>query len=126
MKKIINTSNAPDPIGPYNQAILSDGTLYLSGQIGLDPISMKMQDESIETETRQVFKNIKAVLEKENYDFKNIVKTTIFLTNMDDFQKVNEIYGSYFEIGNEPARETVEVSRLPKGARVEISLIAIK
>ena len=126
MKKIINTSNAPDTIGPYNQAILFDGTLYLSGQIALEPISMKMQDESIETETRQVFKNIKAVLEKENYDFKNIVKTTIFLTNMDDFQKVNEIYGSYFEIGNEPARETVEVSRLPKGARVEISLIAIK
>ena len=126
MKKIINTSNAPDTIGPYNQAILSDGTLYLSGQIGLDPISMKMQDESIETETRQVFKNIKAVLEKENYDFKNIVKTTIFLTNMDDFQKVNEIYGSYFEIGNEPARETVEVSGLPKGAKVEISLIARK
>jgi 2-iminobutanoate/2-iminopropanoate deaminase len=87
---------------------------------------MKMRDESIETETRQVFKNIKAVLEKENYDFKNIVKTTIFLTNMDDFQKVNEIYGSYFEIGKEPARETVEVSGLPKGAKVEISLIARK
>ena len=126
MKKIINTSNAPDPVGPYNQAILFDGTIYLSGQIALDPISMKMRDESIETETRQVFKNIKAVLEKENYDFENIVKTTIFLTNMDDFQKVNEIYGSYFEIGNEPTRETVEVSGLPKGARVEISLIAIK
>ena len=126
MKKIINTSNAPDPIGPYNQAILSDGTLYLSGQIGLDPISMKMQDESIETETRQVFKNIKVVLEKANCNFENVIKTTIFLTNMDDFQKVNEIYGSHFEIGNEPARETVEVSGLPKGARVEISLIAIK
>ena len=126
MKKIINTSNAPAPVGPYNQAILFDGTLYLSGQIALEPISMKMRDESIETETRQVFKNIKAVLEKENYDFKNIVKTTIFLTNMDDFQKVNEIYGSYFEIGKEPARETVEVSGLPKGAKVEISLIARK
>jgi len=126
MKKIINTSNAPDPIGPYNQAILSDGTLYLSGQIGLDPISMKMQDESIETETRQVFKNIKVVLEKANCNFENVIKTTIFLTNMDDFQKVNEIYGSHFEIGNEPARETVEVSGLPKGAKVEISLIARK
>jgi 2-iminobutanoate/2-iminopropanoate deaminase len=113
-------------LDPYNQAILFDGTLYLSGQIALDPINMKMRDESIETETRQVFKNIKAVLEKENYDFKNIVKTTIFLTNMDDFQKVNEIYGSYFEIGKEPARETVEVSGLPKGAKVEISLIARK
>jgi len=126
MKKIINTSNAPDPIGPYNQAILSDGTLFLSGQIGLDPISMKMQDESIETETRQVFKNIKVVLEKANCNFENVIKTTIFLTNMDDFQKVNEIYGSHFEIGNEPARETVEVSGLPKGAKVEISLIARK
>jgi len=126
MKKIINTSNAPDPIGPYNQAILSDGTLYLSGQIGLDPISMKMQDESIETETRQVFKNIKVVLEKANCNFENVIKTTIFLTNMDDFQKVNEIYGSHFEIGNEPARETVEVSGLPKGAKVEVSLIARK
>ena len=126
MKKIINTSNAPNPVGPYNQAILCDGTLYLSGQIALDPINMKMRDESIETETRQVFKNIKAVLKKADYNFENIIKTTIFLTDMDDFQKVNEIYGSYFEIGNEPARETVEVSGLPKGARVEISLIAIK
>ena len=126
MKKIINTSNAPDPIGPYNQAILSDGTLFLSGQIGLDPISMKMQDESIETETRQVFKNIKVVLEKANCNFENVIKTTIFLTNMDDFQKVNEIYGSHFEIGNEPARETVEVSGLPKVAKLEISLIARK
>ena len=126
MKKIINTSNAPKPVGPYNQAILCDGTLYLSGQIALDPINMKMRDESIETETRQVFKNIKAVLKKADYNFENIIKTTIFLTDMDDFQKVNEIYGSYFEIGNEPARETVEVSGLPKGARVEISLIAIK
>ena len=79
MKKIINTSNAPNAIGPYNQAILFDGTLYLSGQIALDPISMKMQDESIETETRQVFKNIKAVLKKANYNFENIIKTTIFL-----------------------------------------------
>ena len=126
MKKIINTSNAPNPVGPYNQAILCDGTLYLSGQIALDPINMKMRDESIETETRQVLKNIKAVLKKADYNFENIVKTTIFLTDMGDFQKVNEIYGSYFEIGNEPARETVEVSGLPKGARVEISLIAIK
>jgi 2-iminobutanoate/2-iminopropanoate deaminase len=113
MKKIINTSNAPNPVGPYNQAILFDGTLYLSGQIALDPINMKMRDETIETETRQVFKNIKAVLKKADYNFENIIKTTIFLTDMDDFQKVNEIYGSYFEIGNEPARETVEVSRLP-------------
>jgi 2-iminobutanoate/2-iminopropanoate deaminase len=113
MKKIINTSNAPNPVGPYNQAILFDGTLYLSGQIALDPINMKMRDETIETETRQVFKNIKAVLKKADYNFENIIKTTIFLTDMDDFQKVNEIYGSYFEIGNEPARETVEVSGLP-------------
>ena len=126
MKKIINTSNAPNPVGPYNQAILFDGTLYLSGQIALDPINMKMRDETIETETRQVFKNIKAVLKKAGYNFENIIKTTIFLRDMDDFQKVNEIYGCHFEIGNEPARETVEVSGLPKGARVEISLIAIK
>jgi len=87
MKKIINTSNAPNPVGPYNQAILFDGTLYLSGQIALDPINMKMRDESIETETRQVFKNIKAVLKKADYNFENIIKTTIFLTEYGRFSK---------------------------------------
>lgn len=126
MKKIINSKNAPNPVGPYNQGILFDGTLYLSGQIALDPVTMKMMNKCIETETVQVFKNIKAVLEEAKYNFKNIVKTTIFLQDMNDFQKVNEIYATYFSEGDEPARETVEVSKLPKGAKIEISVIAKK
>jgi len=126
MKKIINSKNAPNPVGPYNQGILFDRTLYLSGQIALNPVTMKMMNKCIETETVQVFKNIKAVLEEAKYNFKNIVKTTIFLQDMNDFQKVNEIYATYFSEGDEPARETVEVSKLPKGAKIEISVIAKK
>ena len=126
MKKVINSKNAPEPVGPYNQAILVDGTLYLSGQIALDPKSMKMDNSSIESETIRVLNNIEAVLKEANYDFNDIIKTTIFLTNMEDFNVVNEIYGKRFEKEFAPARETVEVSGLPKNAKIEISIIAKK
>ena len=126
MKKVINSKNAPEPVGPYNQAILIDGTLYLSGQIALDPKSMKMDNSSIESETIRVLNNIEAVLKEASYDFSDIIKTTIFLTNMEDFNVVNEIYGNRFEKEFAPARETVEVSGLPKNAKIEISVIAKK
>ena len=126
MKKIINSKNAPEPVGSYNQEILIDGTLYLSGQIALDPKSMKMDNSSIESETIRVLNNIEAVLKEANYDFSDIIKTTIFLTNMEDFNVVNEIYGKRFEKEFAPARETVEVSGLPKNAKIEISIIAKK
>jgi 2-iminobutanoate/2-iminopropanoate deaminase len=126
MKKVINSKNAPEPVGPYNQAILIDGTLYLSGQIALDPKSMKMDNSSIESETIRVLNNIEAVLKEANYDYSDIIKTTIFLTNMEDFNVVNEIYGKRFEKEFAPARETVEVSGLPKNAKIEISVIAKK
>ena len=126
MKKVINSKNAPEPVGPYNQAILIDGTLYLSGQIALDPKSMKMDNSSIESETIRVLNNIEAVLIEASYDFSDIIKTTIFLTNMEDFNVVNEIYGKRFEKEFAPARETVEVSGLPKNAKIEISIIAKK
>jgi len=126
MKKIINSKNAPEPVGPYNQAILIDGTLYLSGQIALDPKSMKMDNSSIKSETIRVLNNIEAVLKEANYNFNDIIKTTIFLTNMEDFNVVNEIYGKRFEKEFAPARETVEVSGLPKNAKIEISVIAKK
>ena len=126
MKKVINSKNAPEPVGPYNQAILVDGTLYLSGQIALDPKSMKMDNSSIESETIRVLNNIEAVLKEASYDFSDIIKTTIFLTNMEDFNVVNEIYGKRFEKEFAPARETVEVSGLPKNAKIEISIIAKK
>jgi len=126
MKKVINSKNAPEPVGPYNQAILIDGTLYLSGQIALDPKSMKMDNSSIESETIRVLNNIEAVLKEANYDFSDIIKTTIFLTNMEDFNVVNEIYGKRFEKEFAPARETVEVSGLPKNAKIEISITAKK
>lgn len=126
MKKVINSKNAPEPVGPYNQAILIDGTLYLSGQIALDPKSMKMDNSTIESETIRVLNNIEAVLKEANYDFNDIIKTTIFLTNMEDFNVVNEIYGKRFEKEFAPARETVEVSGLPKNAKIEISIIAKK
>ena len=126
MKKVINSKNAPEPVGTYNQAILIDGTLYLYGQIALDPKSMKMDNSSIESETIRVLNNIEAVLKEASYDFSDIIKTTIFLTNMEDFNVVNEIYGKRFEKEFAPSRETVEVSGLPKNAKIEISIIAKK
>ena len=124
MKKIINTPNAPAPIGPYNQAILSNNVLYLSGQIPLVPSSMKLIEGSLEDETTRVMENLKAVLEAAKMTFENVVKTSIFLSDMKNFNTVNEIYGAYFKEATAPARETVEVASLPKYVRVEISMIA--
>ncbi|MBT6689208.1 MAG: RidA family protein [Flavobacteriaceae bacterium] len=126
MKKIINTTNAPAPVGPYNQAILIDDTLYVSGQIALDPVSMKMIEGSIEEEAKKVMQNIKAILQEVDFSFENIIKTTIFITDMNNFSRVNAIYGEYFDNKTAPARETVEVSALPKNAKIEISAIAKK
>ena len=126
MKTIIQTTKAPAPIGPYNQAILVDNTLFTSGQIALDPKTMELVNRDIEMETTQVMKNLCEVLNAAGMDFADVVKTTIFLNDMEDFPKVNEIYGSYFNHKNAPARETVQVAALPKNVRVEISFIAIR
>ena len=124
MKTKIFTPNAPAAIGPYSQAILSNETLYCSGQIALD-IDGNLQNSNIEDETFQIFKNINAILNEVSMTFENIVKSTIFLKNMDDFSTVNSIYAKHFK-SNPPARETVEVSRLPKNVNIEISVIAVK
>ena len=126
MKKIITTKNAPAPIGPYNQAILVNDTLYLSGQIGLDPRLMKMVEGDIKKETEQVMENLKNVLEAAEMTFNHVIKSSIFLSDMEDFGEVNEVYGSYFLNETAPARETVAVKTLPKYVRVEISMIAVK
>ncbi len=126
MKTIIQTTKAPAPIGPYNQAILVDNTLFTSGQIALNPKTMELVNRDIEMETTQVMKNLCEVLKAAGMDFADVVKTTIFLNDMEDFAKVNEIYGSYFDHKNAPARETVQVAALPKNVRVEISFIAIR
>jgi len=125
MKKIINTPKSPAPIGPYNQAILKDNMLFISGQIALEPKSMKLNNNSIEDETNQVMINLKHILKEANMDFSNVVKTSIFLSDMDLFKKVNDTYGKYIKEGNEPARETIAVKTLPMSVNVEISMIAI-
>jgi 2-iminobutanoate/2-iminopropanoate deaminase len=125
MKQIINTKNAPSAIGPYSQAVLINGTLYTSGQIGINPKTSQLEIEDLNTETNLVMKNLTAVLKEANMDFNSVIKTTIFLKNMDDFAEVNEIYASYFE-KDFPARETVQVAKLPLDVNVEISMIAIK
>jgi 2-iminobutanoate/2-iminopropanoate deaminase len=124
-KKIVYTKNAPAPIGPYNQAIIVGNTLYTSGQIALNPDTMELVLESIEVETKQVMENLKAILEAVNMTFEHVVKTTIFIANMDDFAKINSIYGTYFNEETAPARETVQVACLPKNVNIEISMIAI-
>jgi 2-iminobutanoate/2-iminopropanoate deaminase len=126
MKKIIFTDKAPAPIGPYNQAVLVGNTLYTSGQIALNPTTMELVLDDIETETKQVMENMKAVLEAADMTFENVVKTTIFIMNMGDFARINSVYGSYFDEKTAPARETVQVACLPKNVNVEISMIAIK
>lgn len=126
MKKIIQTEKAPAPIGPYNQAILAGNTLYVSGQIALDPETGDLVQESIEAETDLVMRNLKAVLQAAGMDFSQVVKSTIFVNDMGQFARINEVYGRYFEPENAPARETVEVSNLPKYVNVEISVIAVK
>ena len=124
MKTKIFTPNAPAAIGPYSQAILSNETLYCSGQIALDKDG-NLKNSNIEDETVQIFKNINAILNEVNMTFENIVKSTIFLRNMNDFSTVNSIYAKYFK-SSPPARETIEVSRLPKNVNIEISVIAVK
>ncbi|HWJ30632.1 MAG TPA: RidA family protein [Flavisolibacter sp.] len=124
-KKIINTNQAPAPIGPYNQAILTGNTLYISGQVCIDPVTGSLNNTDIKAETNQVMQNLKAILHEAGMDFGNVVKTTIFITDMNRFSEINEIYGQYFE-GEFPARETVQVSALPKFVNVEISMIAVK
>ena len=125
MKLIINTTKAPAPIGPYSQAILESNTLYISGQIPVDPDTNELVTQSIKAQTKQVMENLRQILLEANMDFSNAVKTTIFITDMQFFNEVNEIYGSYFS-KDFPARETVQVSKLPKNVDVEISMIAIK
>ncbi|MGL2964394.1 RidA family protein [Flavobacterium sp. RSB2_4_14] len=126
MKKIIYTDKAPAPIGPYNQAVLIGNTLYTSGQIALNPSTMELVLDDIETETKQVMENMKAVLNAADMTFENVVKTTIFIMDMGDFASINSVYGSYFDEKTAPARETVQVASLPKGVNVEISMIAVK
>ncbi|WP_159020156.1 RidA family protein [Algibacter sp. L3A6] len=126
MKKIITTTEAPAPIGPYNQAVLTGNTLYTSGQIAINPGTGELVLENIKTETTQVMNNLKAVLKAADMTFENVIKSTIFISNMDDFVNINEVYGSYFDDATAPARETVQVARLPKNVNVEISVIAIK
>lgn len=123
MKKIITTSGAPSAIGPYAQANLANGILYISGQIPVNPATGKLA-EGIEKETHQVMKNLQAILQEAGMDFKNVVKATIFLKNMDDFAVMNDIYASYLDQEAYPARETVQVSCLPKNVDIEISMIA--
>lgn len=124
-KAIINTPDAPAPIGPYNQAILAGNILFISGQICLDPASGQLKNKDLQEETHQVMNNLRSILQKAGMNFSNVVKTTIFLTDMHRFSEVNEIYGKYFS-DNFPARETVQVSALPKFVNVEISMIAVK
>lgn len=124
MKKIIQSVNAPAPIGPYSQAVMSNNMLFASGQIAINPVTGEIVDQNITDETHQVMQNIKAVLVAAEMNFHHIVKTTIFLSSMDDFAKVNEVYGSYFDT-DYPARETLAVKTLPKNVNVEISFIAV-
>ena len=124
MKKIITIKNAPEPVGPYSQAILQGDTLYSSGQIAIDPKTNSLILDSIEKETHQVMKNIEAILDAAKMNWDNVIKCSIFLSDMNNFSEINEIYASYFT-NNYPARETVEVACLPKNVNVEISFIAI-
>lgn len=126
MKKIIFTDKAPAPIGPYNQAVLVGNTLYTSGQIAINPATGELVLDTIEEETKQVMENMKAVLKAADMTFDDVVKTSIFIMDMNDFGKINTIYGSYFNEKTAPARETVQVAGLPKNVNVEISMLAIK
>ena len=123
-KKIINTKNAPAPIGPYNQAVMVNNTLYISGQVCIDPATGNLKNRDIQDETHQVMQNLRNILTDAGLSFDNVVKTTIFITDMNQFSEINEVYGKYFS-GSFPARETVQVSALPKFVNVEISMIAV-
>ena len=125
MKKIINTSNAPAPIGPYSQAVMVENTLYTSGQIAINPLTNELEIDEIKHETKLVMENLKALLLEAGMDFSNVIKCSIFISDMNNFTQINEVYGTYFS-DNFPARETVEVACLPKKVNVEISAIAVK
>ena len=124
MKKIITTKNAPAPIGPYNQAVLLGDILYTSGQIAINPKTAALETNDIESETTLVMENLKAILEAAQMSFENVIKSSIFVSDMHNFSKINEVYGKYFNSETAPARETVEVANLPKFVNVEISVIA--
>lgn len=126
MKTIIKTNDAPKPLGPYNQAVLSGNTMYLSGQIAIDPNTGKLILDDIKAETLQVMHNLNAVLTAANFTFEDVVKSSIFISDMDNFSLINEVYGSFFKDDTAPARETAQVARLPKDVNVEISMIAVK
>ena len=125
MKEIINTKNAPAPIGPYNQAVKAGNTLYISGQIPLISSTMELFSGTIKEETELVMQSLNSILEEAGMNFENVVKTTIFIDDMDNFHNVNEVYGKYFNNESAPARETVAVKTLPKSVRIEISMIAV-
>lgn len=124
-KQIITSKHAPEPIGPYSHAVYIGNMLYTSGQVAKDAETGKMIQENIEAETHQVMKNLRAILSEAGMGFEHVVKTTIYCTDLNNFSRINEVYGSYFS-GNYPARETVQVSKLPLNANVEISMVAIK
>ena len=124
MKKIITTPHAPAPIGPYNQAVLNGTMLYTSGQIAIDPKTGNLITDDIKTETTLVMENLKAILEAAGMTFENVLKSTIFISDMHNFAAINEVYGRYFNEATAPARETLEVANLPKFVNVEISVIA--
>jgi 2-iminobutanoate/2-iminopropanoate deaminase len=126
MKKIIKTSLAPAPIGPYNQAVMAGNMLYISGQIPSDPVSDQLIEGDIQKETKQVMENLKAILQEAGMTFEQVVKASIFVKDMHQFTKINEVYGAYFNSDSAPARETVEVANLPKFVNVEISMIAMR
>lgn len=125
MKLIINTAKAPSPIGPYNQAVLAENTLYISGQIPINPYTNQLVTQSIKAQAKQVMENLRQILLEANMNFSNVIKSSIFITDMQYFNEVNEVYGTYFS-QDFPARETVQVSKLPKNVDVEISMIALK
>jgi 2-iminobutanoate/2-iminopropanoate deaminase len=126
MKTIINTPNAPAPIGPYSQAVLVGNTLYTSGQIAINPKTNELVLTDVKTETKQVMENLKAVLDAAGMTFENVIKTSIFISDMHNFAQINEVYSQYINEDTAPARETVEVANLPKFVNVEISMIAVK
>jgi 2-iminobutanoate/2-iminopropanoate deaminase len=123
LKKTIHTDDAPKALGPYSQAVLAGDTLYLSGQVGIDPVQGSIVEDSVEGQTRQVMRNLEAVLKAADMTFENVVKTTIFMASMDDFQTVNGIYGEHFG-ETPPARATIQVAALPLGAKVAIDAVA--
>lgn len=125
MKKIIKTANAPAPIGPYNQAVLTGNMLFISGQIAINPKTGELETANLKEETTLVMENLKAILSEAGLTFENVIKTSIFISDMNNFAEINEVYGKYFNAATAPARETVEVANLPKFVNVEISAIAV-